>query len=294
MELRRLHYFVILAKHLHFSRAAQELGIAQPGLSQQIKVLERELKVLLVNRSSGRVELTAAGEALRDGATALLRQADQLREQVRAVANGMDGVLRIAYTRSAADLDLGDITRDFRRQFPRIQVSTATGWTSWNLNMLKEGNIDIAFVRGPVAQEGIKLLPVAKESSIVAVPSAHPLAGRDAVGREELVGYPVVLWGRDSGPEFYDDLIAQTWPSGPPKVVFEEPEAEQILAAVADGVGISVLDERRARKLCPDGVTLIPFADKPPTSTVSLVWLSAKPKLLVTSFVSWYSRRIRD
>lgn len=292
MELRRLRYFAVLAKHLHFGRAAAELGIAQPGLSQQIKLLERELRATLVHRDRRGVSLTPAGEVLCAEATAILQQCQLLEQRVRTAARGMSGLLRIAYTRSAADMSVSQLVREFQDEYPQVDVSTVTGWTSWNLDLLRGRKADVAFVRGPVEHSGIDRMTLYEQELVAALPADHELATLPAVDVADLRRERVVLWPRHQGSSFFDHLIGQVWPDGGPNIVHEEPESEQILAAVAAGVGVSVLDRPRASKLCPPEVVLRPFAgEHAPSVEVGIAWRHRDPAPAIRQFVDWCRRR---
>ncbi|MEV5506068.1 LysR family transcriptional regulator [Streptomyces orinoci] len=294
MELRRLRYFVVLARHLHFGRAAAEIGIAQPGLSQQIKVLEKELGAELFVRGRGEVRLTAAGRRLLDGAPELLERSEALVRAVSSAARGSSGLLRVAYTRSGADLRVGELVRGFRKEHPGYRVEALTGWTSWNLELLLERTVDVAFIRGPERPEGVEVLQLGAEEMVVAVPRTHRLAALECVPAAELADEPVVLWPRHQGPAFYDRIIEQVWPDGGPQLVQEEPESEQILAAVAAGAGVSVLDRRRALKLCPPGAVVRPFADGPVRVGVALAWRRGEESPAVRDFVGYSRSRGRE
>ncbi|MET9416907.1 LysR family transcriptional regulator [Streptomyces klenkii] len=264
MELRRLRYFVVLARHRHYGRAAMELNIAQPGLSQQIKVLEQKLKVSLLDRGPQGVTLTAAGRTLLEGAEPLLMSADKLGERVRTVAEGTCGRLRLAYSRSGADDRITDVTRRFRKDHENVRVSVTTGMSSWCLRLLCDGGLDAAFVRGIINESGITATVVAEEEAAVVLRADHPLATRDRLTRRDLRDLPVVLWPREAGPALYDELVADVWPDGPPRLVSEEPDFEQVVASVADSTGISVIDLGRAHKLCPPEVAVRRFAEDEP------------------------------
>lgn len=114
MELRQLKYFLVLARLLHFGRAAEELHISQPGLPQQIKVPERELGTPLIRRGTKAITLTTAGEVLRDRGERVLAKAGLCVERVRAAAEQPAGVLRVAYTRPGADLNMHELVERFR------------------------------------------------------------------------------------------------------------------------------------------------------------------------------------
>ncbi|WNI17238.1 LysR family transcriptional regulator [Actinacidiphila sp. ITFR-21] len=287
MELRRLRYFVVLARHLHFGRAAAELRIAQPGLSQQIKVLEKELKVVLLDRGPQGVALTPAGEALLAGAGPVLSAADQLGERVRAVADGADGRLRVAYSRSGADDLVSDLIRRFRGEHPRVRVTVTTTMSAWGLRLLLDGGLDAVFVRGEVREPGVDSAVVSREEAAVVLPAGHPLAACELMDRQDLRCLPVVLWPRESGPSLYDELVGDVWPDGPPELAAEEPDFEQVVAAVAAGAGISVMDLGRARKLAPPEVAVRRFRGVPPAYAVSLAWRADEADPAVRRFVSY-------
>ncbi|WP_460723671.1 LysR family transcriptional regulator [Nocardia heshunensis] len=289
-DLRRIRYFLAVAEHRHFGRAAEALHITQPALSQQIKTLEKELGVELLARTGRSFALTSAGVALRDGAQQLLAVAADLERTVRARATGTAGELKIAFTRSGTDSDISRRIREFRRQFPEIAVSTITGWTSWNLDLLESGEIDVAFVRGSIANPRIATRVVAMQEAAVVVASEHPLAERPTVCIADIVDEPIVLWSRRAGPEFYDELIGHIWGEGAPRLVAEETDAEQVLDSVSTGVGISILDRKRATRIAHKNVVVIPFDRDPPTISIQLAWLHGPetPTPTLIHFLEWW------
>jgi DNA-binding transcriptional LysR family regulator len=285
VNLKRLRYFTVLADELHFGRAAERLHMAQPGLSQQIKTLEGELGVRLFERTRKFTRLTPAGELLRSEATRLLRDAESVVERVRARASGITGSLTVAYTRSAVYLGTTELVRDFREAHPDVLVRTTSAWTSRNLEMLHDHEVDVAFVRTPVDDPTIELLRLAREELVAVVPDGHPLARRSAVVPADLVDEDIVFWPREFGPGYYDSIIGQIWTSGPPRVILEEPDDEQILAAVSTGIGVSVLERRRATRLRPPKVTLRRFAEPVPTSGLAAAWRRGESSPTLDAFL---------
>jgi len=283
LNLKRLWYFKTLADELHFHRAAERLNMTQPGLSQQISVLEKELGIRLLERGSNGVSLTEAGRALKDGADDLLAGADRLDQRMAALATGLEGALRVAYTRSAGDVGISDLVFNFRNEHPNLRLETSTGWTGRNLELLDQGEVDVAFVRLPL-DERRPSVTVTEEELLVALPSGHPLASASSICSEDLRREPIVFWPRHQGPGFYDRVIEAIWGSSSPKIVMEESEAEQILEAVSRGVGCSVLDARRAMKLCPPAVTLKPLR-KALKIGVGLTWATDDDRPVVKEFV---------
>ncbi|WP_326812968.1 LysR substrate-binding domain-containing protein [Streptomyces scopuliridis] len=254
MELRRLEYYLVLARVLHFGRAAEELHISQPGLSQQIKVLEQELGTSLIHRGTKSITLTTAGEVLREQGERVLAEVRLCVEQVRAVAEQPTGVLRVAYTRSGADLGMYEFVEGFRARYPTVRLPLSTAWTGRNLELLEADEADVAFVRSMVRHRAVESLVVATEELVVAMPDDHPLAARERVSFDDVIDQPLVHWPGAQGPGYYDEIRRQIWGDRHQRVVLEQPDAEPLLREVAHRVGIAVLDEHRARKLCPPGV----------------------------------------
>ncbi|WHX23628.1 LysR family transcriptional regulator [Streptomyces malaysiensis subsp. malaysiensis] len=285
MELRRLEYFLVLARVLHFGRAAEELHISQPGLSQQIKVLERELGTPLIHRSAKAITLTTAGEVLRERGERVLAEARLCVEQVREAAEQPAGVLRVAYTRSGADLDMHEFVERFRMRYPAVRLSLSTAWTSRNLELLEAGEVDVAFVRSTVRHRALESLVVATEELVVAMADNHPLAARERVSSDHVIDLPLVHWPRAQGPGYHDEIRRQIWGDRPQRVVLEQPDAEHILREVAGRAGIAVLDEHRARKLCPPGVRMRRFVDPVPTTTLVMAWQPHAAQAPVDRFI---------
>lgn len=277
MELRRLRYFVVLARELHYGHAAERLNITQPGLSQQIKMLEREVGVDLFQRDSHSVSLTEAGSVLLREAELLLRHADEIVMTVRAAGKGLRGRLRLVHTRSAPESVPHALVQAFRTRFPQVEVFEEVAWTARNVEMLRSGEADAAFVRMPLYEAAdIDALPLASDEHVVAIPAGHRLSAGGRVRREDLRDEPVVLWPRRQGAGYYDHIKDQVWDTAQPRVILEEPDAEHILAAVASGIGITILDITHATKLRPEGVQVRRFAPPVPTADVGIAWVNRR------------------
>jgi DNA-binding transcriptional LysR family regulator len=182
LDLRKLRYFVAVAQELSFVRAAERLHIAQPVLTRQIKVLERELGVALFARSTRGTALTAAGAGLLQDARSMLRSATAVQRRVRQAARGgsrltigfMPGILLTETVRALRDR-LSDVVVEVVR-------------TSWDdqVEMVLDGRIDASFVRFPIDRRGLTVIPLYTEPRVVALPATHPLAARAAVSLADL------------------------------------------------------------------------------------------------------------
>jgi DNA-binding transcriptional LysR family regulator len=279
----------MLVRHRHFGAAAAELHITQPALSQQIKKLERELAAPLIDRASQGFALTAAGEYLAREAPGLLRTMDDAADAVRDHATGTRGEIRIAFVRSGSDSGVAAQVRRFREAHPNMRVTTITGWTTWNLELLRAGEIDIGFVRGNLTAPDLELIYCGGLETGVVMPSSHPLVRKSAVTREEILDEPIVFWPREIAPEMYDETIRAIWNDRAPRIVSEEPEWEQVVQQVANGVGISVLERARASRIAPEGVVVVPFVD-PPLVSISFAWRRDDPSPAVRELIRWWSK----
>ncbi|MEV6927163.1 LysR family transcriptional regulator [Dactylosporangium sp. NPDC051485] len=272
MDLRRLRYFDVLARELNFTRAAKELHIAQPALSQQIRVLEREVGARLVERGPGACTLTPVGVVVAAEAALLLAQAKAAQDRIAAAARGQDGRIRLAYTRSARGGRVDALVERFRAQHPLVEVIPETGWHAPNVAGLLAGRYDAAFVRPPLDDRGIAWCLVDTEELRLALPAGHPLTRLRRVSREAVAGEPAVMWPRENGPGMFDRIVAQVWPSGGFVLVRYEPDDEQLLRAVAAGGVVAAVPEGRARALRVPGVVLRRFTPPVPTVDIGLAW----------------------
>lgn len=297
VELRRLKYFVVLAHELHFGRASETLRIAQPGLSQQIQVLETELNVRLFERSRRGVALTSIGRALLPEAEDLLRHAERFQAAAAAMSSGHGGTLRIAHNRSTPELGTAKLLGEFRAAFPEIEIEVESGWTAHNCSLLRQGDADAVFVRLPLADsEGLDFLPIGTSEMLLAMAASHRLAALTRIPLAEVAEEPVVMWPRRQSPGYYDHLFATIWGESPPVIVAEEPDASYVLAAVKAGMGVAILDRTRAEILAPPGVELRQFEEPVPLVGYGLAWSETDhPTPALDQFIQfakgWVSRR---
>lgn len=286
MELRHLRYFVTVASELHFGRAAQRLFISQPALSQQVRGLEGELGLRLLERTRRGVRLTPEGMAFLAEATAVVQQADRAAEVARALAEGATGRLRISYLWTRAGGLPEGIVREYRRRFPGVDLTADSGTTAANVERLRAGELDVAFVHPPlenVAELGC--VDITMEALVVAVPGTHPLAQRRRIHREALAGVPLVYLPRNNSPGYHDLCLSLVYGSATaPNIVRTEPSEERTLVAVAEGAGITLLLDERAATLRYPGVVYRRFAVPEPTVALGVAFHQV-PSLAARRFV---------
>ena len=198
MDLRHLRYFIAVAEELHFTRAAQRIGIAQPPLTFQIKVLEKELGVPLFNRQSGRVSLTEPGRVYLVEARAVLEQVRRANLRCQQSAQGVIGRLSVGFTESASfRREVTDALHRYRSLYPQVELALEESRTGPLVESVREGRIDLAFVRLPIDQHPeIQFSLVCTEAMVVVVPAGQRLAGRTSLRLEDLSAESFVLYPR--------------------------------------------------------------------------------------------------
>jgi DNA-binding transcriptional LysR family regulator len=249
MELRHLRYFVALAEELHFGRAARRIGISQPPLSQQIRLLEADLGVRLLERTNRRVELTAAGGVFLVEARATLAQAERAAAMAGRAERGEVGELRIGFASSGAlNAPFTRTIRAFRKALPGVHLVLEEQVTADQIEALIERRLQIGFIRSPVAPdlpEGLVAIELCREPLLVFLRADHPLAvarrGR-AVPLAALADEPFVFFPSGAGTSLYDQVMALCRKAGfRPRVEQEARANATILGLVAAGLGVSIL-----------------------------------------------------
>ena len=287
MELRRLRYFAAVARTLHFGRAAAELRIAQPALSQQIRALEAELGVRLLDRDSRNVRLTQAGTVLLAEATQLLRAADRARRRTIAAAAELHATLRVSYARSAPGWPTTAIIDEFRRRFDHTTLHLSSGVTAMHVAGLLDGGLDVAFVHPPLLTDDLECLVLADEPMVAAVREDHPAVAAGGITVSELRLEPVISWPREHSPGLHDRIYSLLWGSyAAAPIVRIEPDEEQLLRAVSDGAGIAVITSSRAAMLSVPGARTIPIAGVEVTAPIGIAWYAGDDRPTVASFVA--------
>ncbi|MEV7602728.1 LysR family transcriptional regulator [Kitasatospora sp. NPDC089797] len=203
MELRQLRCFVAVAEELHFGRAAERLLLGQPAVSQQVRRLERELKVELFDRSPRYVRLTPAGERFLPAARKVLAAEDAARALAADLAE--PAVLRLGTVTALGErLDL--ILDTYRRRAPAVRVELQDARVRERLARVSDGRLDAAFVRGAIAEQNpdLRFLPVWEDELVLALPARHPLAERPEVDLADLAELPLRLTERAGHPALVD------------------------------------------------------------------------------------------
>lgn len=281
----RIRYFVAVAEEQHFGRAAQKLHMSQPPLSQQIQLLEKELGVKLLTRTTRRVELTEAGRALYDGARRALDQLDQAVLRAQRVQRGEAGLLRVGFVTTAAFQLLSDVLREFRAQYPEATLELFHLTSLEQAAAFEAHTIDIGFLRDPPKID-TEFEIINRERLMVALPEAHPLAKQKIVRVRALKDEPFVMWHRQQSPGMSQTTLDLCSRHGfHPKIALEVTNPHAMFSLVAGGVGVAIVPTSR-RSAKPDAVVFRPLDDKNAYSAMGLAWRKDNSLVLLPHFVA--------
>ena len=243
-ELRLIRYFVAVAEELHFGRAAHRLRMAQPGLSQQIKSLEQQLGVRLLDRTSRQVTLTPAGSLLLAEGRRLLAQAERTADQVRRAGLGQVGRISVAAIGSATYDVIPHLVREHRRRFPDVEVLLREMSTPAQVHALRDGEIDVGFLRLPADIDELVAHVVREERMALMLPESHPLAELREVPLRALARERLIVFPAAPRPSWADTVIAACREAGfEPNVAQEAMESATVVSFVAAGIGVAPVPE---------------------------------------------------
>lgn len=242
VELRHLRYFQAVAQEGSFTRAAARLHMAQPPLSRQIRQLEDELGVTLIERGSRALKLTEAGRFLLEQSLQLTARLEEIVQGTRRLGRHERGWFGIGFVPSSLYGFVPELIRRLREADPRIEVGLAEMTTLPQIEALKAGRIDIGIGRILLDDPAIERRVLMAEPLLAALPSLHPLAKRRRVSIAELAAQPFVLYPARPRPNYGDYVLDLFRAAGHvPQVVQEANELQTAIGLVAAGLGVTVV-----------------------------------------------------
>ena len=273
MNLRALHYFVKLADIRHFSKAAEACFVSQPTLSTQIKKLEEELGVQLVERSPRKIMLTPVGEDIAERARLVLSDIDQIRAVARQAGNPAEGRLRLGLFPTLAPYLLPHVVPAIRRRYPGLRLQLAEEKTENLLVMLQQGQLDAALLALPVGAEGMEIETLFEEPFVLALPGAHPLGDKKSVSLEDLTGSELLLL--DEGHCLRDHALEVCALAGAhERVDFHATSMETLRQMVSADVGVTLMPILAVKPPIArtENFMVRAFSDPAPSRKIALVW----------------------
>lgn len=284
MDIRHLRYFIAVAEHRHFGRAAAMLNIAQPPLSQQIRQLEQELGTKLFNRTTRKVALTEAGELLLERGRRIVEELQTLENDVRQVGGGVQGILRVGFTGSATYGLMPQVVRHAKEELPGLALKIrGEQLTPQLVSGLLEYRLDVAVLRPPVRTAELEVSVIGKDPLVVVLPADSRLAEYEVLSLEQLEEESFVSYPSDSAvAETAIDACRQA--GFYPRIVQEASETSALLSFVAAGAGVALVPAT-ATTFAINNVVIRELADAPEVES-AVAWRRGSDSALLRNFVS--------
>jgi len=274
VNLRDLEYLVAIADHLHFGRAAEASFVSQPTLSTQLRKLETELGVTLVERSRSGVMLTPAGEAVVERARAVLRETSDIRDIARHAADPEAASIRMGLFPTLGPYLLPHVVPAVREQFPKLELLLVEEKTEIVLHRLADGALDVGVLALPIHDAKLHIEPLFTEDFLLAVPRSHPLADHDGpVDLATIAGEQVLLL--EEGHCLRDQALSVCRIAGAgERSGFRATSLETLRQMVAAGVGMTLLPELAVRPPVPESpdIALLRFSEPVPSRRIAMTW----------------------
>ena len=275
MDIRQLRYFEAVARHRHFTNAADELHVAQSALSHQVRRLETELGVELLQRTTRSVTPTEAGELVAARARTVIAETEALHEEIDELRGLRRGQVRVGAMLFGGELDIPSILAHFAAAYPEIEISLREGTAQRMVEMLTDGSLDLAFALEATLPDGLEHLPLSTEDLAVAMTPRHRLAGEGPMSLHELADERLIAFQRGSSTrQVVDEALERARVT--PRIALEANDLAFSRSLVAQGIGIAILPrsflERPGAR-----ITFRPLA--PPLRLSVVLWWRAQRRL---------------
>jgi DNA-binding transcriptional LysR family regulator len=296
VELRHVRYFLAVAEYLNFSKAAQQLHIAQPPLSRQIRQLEEDLGVALFVRNKRHVELTKAGQAFLGEARKLIVQAGHATEAARHAQKGESGVVRIGIA-SGLGGTVGKAVAEHCRRFPAINVECKDIFSTAQNDNLRKNEIDVGFLRPPVDQVNLNCELLFEEEFVVILPRAHRLAKRRSLRLKEVADEPLIIFDRNFSCGLYDKILGLYSRQGlTPHFTVTHVEAHEEAGAIMVASGKAIFIGAGAivtRSVLGVELASVPLNESEAKIEVYMAWRKEEESGVIRSFLDSVRRVFR-
>lgn len=273
MNLRDLHYLVALAEHRHFGRAAEACFVSQPTLSTQIKKLEDELGVALVERTPRKVLLTDVGRDIANRARDVLNEVEQIKGVARRTVDPESGTVRLGIFPTLGPYLLPHVLPMVRERFPRLELLLVEEKTETVLHRLREGKLDAGILALPIHDDSLHSEFLFEEPFVLAVPQSHPLAKHPALKLNDLSDQSLLLL--EDGHCLRDQALEVCHMAGAgEKSGFRATSLETLRQMVASNVGITLLPTLAVKPPVAQApnLQLVEFSGHAPSRRIAMVW----------------------
>lgn len=276
-SVQQLAYLVALADHGHFGRAAAACHVTQPGLSSQVRELERRLGCVLVERSPRAIRLTPVGEQIADRARRVLRELDDLTEAAQLDAEGLVGAFRLGLIPTVAPYVLPDFVAALLDAHPRVELQLVEDRTDGLVQRLRAGELDAVVMALPVEGDDLRHVDLGVDPFLLAVPAGHRLARAKGVDVDVLADLPVLLL--EEGHCLREQALSVCHLVRTEPTSMAATSLPTLVQMVAAGQGVTLLPATTVALEAREGsgVVAVPLRDAP-SRTLALVWRATSPR----------------
>ncbi|MCS7463343.1 LysR family transcriptional regulator [Paenibacillus doosanensis] len=269
MELRQLEYFIAVSEELHFTRAAEKLGISQPTLSQQIRALEDELDIPLFDRIGKKIAITEAGSILLEQSLQIVRNLQNVKDSIAELHNYKKGSFVVGALPSDLDYRISNLLIDYHKEFPKIWLKIVSSVEI--AAQVLENEVDIGIGIMPFPDDRLVRIPLCREEYVLVVSERHAWAGRDSIGIEELRGLDTVMFPSGLiGRELVDDCCRKY--GFTMNTIMETTSITSVIHLVKANIGATVQPLPLIRSLNDPALRTIRIADDPPTRNIGIIY----------------------
>lgn len=275
MELKQLEYFMAVCRELHFTRAAEKLGIAQPSLSQQIRLLEHEIGTPLFDRVGKKTIITEAGKTLLHHSYNVFHELSQAKAAISEIQGLERGTLKIGALLTVVNYLLPPTVIGFHRSYPNVELSVLGLRTGDIYNGLLQNELDLGLVFLPMEHDDLETIPLYKQNLALAAPIDHPIAKKPFVKLDVLKDTPSVLL---PSTYFMRQLINEKCREQDfaPQPIMEMTTMESIVNMVCKGVGVTILPKAYLDYIDNKQIRTIPIQNPVLTTQIGIAYRKNK------------------
>ncbi len=269
VEIRHLHYFMAVCEELHFTKAAEKLGISQPTLSQQIRVLEDELGMPLFDRIGKKIVVTEAGSLLFSYATEMLTTLQNVKDAINDLQELQRGQISVGIMPSDLDYRITQLVIDFHQKFPKVKLKILASIDI--MRQVLENEVDIGIGTNVEPDDRLVIIPLRREEYVLTVSQEHPLANQTAITIAELKGLPMVMYPEGFfGREIVEEAVKKH--GFQLHSILETSSVTSIMNLVRANIGATVQPYHLIQQINDPTLCSIRISDGAPSRSLSIIY----------------------
>lgn len=269
VEIRHLHYFMAVCEELHFTKAAEKLGISQPTLSQQIRVLEDELGMPLFDRIGKKIVVTEAGSLLFSYATEMLTTLQNVKDAINDLQELQRGQISVGIMPSDLDYRITQLVIDFHQKFPKVKLRILASIDI--MRQVLENEVDIGIGTNVGPDDRLVIIPLRREEYVLTVSQEHPLANQTAITIAELKGLPMVMYPEGFfGREIVEEAVKKH--GFQLHSILETSSVTSIMNLVRANIGATVQPYHLIQQINDPTLCSIRISDGAPSRSLSIIY----------------------